>query len=101
MNVFEAVKQSVTTRQAAEMYGIKVNRNGMAVCPFHNDRKCRMKPIRQTGFDNVCSAAAPIRWTSYRLTVPATVGSCPSWYTQSEPRHTFWKMKLHREPTLI
>lgn len=34
MNVFEAVKQSVTTRQAAEMYGIKVNRNGMAVCPF-------------------------------------------------------------------
>ena len=43
MNVFEAVKQSVTTRQAAEMYGIKVNRNGMAVCPFHNDRNPSMK----------------------------------------------------------
>ena len=38
MNVFEAVKQSVTTRQAAERYGIKVNRNGMCVCPFHNDK---------------------------------------------------------------
>lgn len=43
MNVFEAVKQSVTTRQAAEIYGIKVNRNGMAVCPFHNDRTPSMK----------------------------------------------------------
>ena len=28
MNIFEAVKQSVTTRQAAEYYGIRVNRNG-------------------------------------------------------------------------
>ena len=43
MNVFEAVKQNLTTRQAAEMYGIKVNRNGMAVCPFHNDRNPSMK----------------------------------------------------------
>ncbi len=43
MNVFEAVKQSVTTRQAAEMYGIKVNRSGMVVCPFHNDRTPSMK----------------------------------------------------------
>lgn len=30
MNVFEAVKQSVSTREVAEMYGIKVRRNGMA-----------------------------------------------------------------------
>ena len=43
MNVFEAVKGNVTTRQVAEMYGIKVNRNGMAVCPFHNDKNPSMK----------------------------------------------------------
>ena len=43
MNVFEAVKGNVTTRQAAEMYGIHVNRNGMAVCPFHNDKNPSMK----------------------------------------------------------
>ena len=43
MNVFEAVKQSATTRQAAEHYGIKVRRNGMAVCPFHNDKNPSMK----------------------------------------------------------
>ena len=34
MNVFESVKENVTARQAAEMYGIRVNRNGMACCPF-------------------------------------------------------------------
>lgn len=43
MNVFEAVKQAVTTRQAAEYYGIRVNRSGMAVCPFHNDKNPSMK----------------------------------------------------------
>ncbi len=43
MNVFEAVKQSVTTRQAAERYGIHVNRNGMCLCPFHNDKNPSMK----------------------------------------------------------
>lgn len=43
MNLFEAVKGNVTTRQAAEMYGIRVNRHGMAVCPFHNDKNPSMK----------------------------------------------------------
>ena len=43
MNIFEVVKQTVTTRQAAEMYGIRVSRSGMSVCPFHNDRNPSMK----------------------------------------------------------
>jgi hypothetical protein len=43
MNVFRAVKENVTARQAAEMYGIRVNRNGMACCPFHDDRHPSMK----------------------------------------------------------
>ncbi len=47
MNVFEAVKQSVTTRQAAEHYGIHVGRNGMACCPFHNDKTPSMKLDRR------------------------------------------------------
>ena len=42
-NVFEAVKQSVSTREAAELYGIKVKRNGMACCPFHDDKNPSMK----------------------------------------------------------
>jgi hypothetical protein len=43
MNVFEAVKQSVTTRRAAEAYGLKVNRYGMTCCPFHSDKTPSMK----------------------------------------------------------
>lgn len=43
MSVFDAVKQSVTTRQAAELYGVKVRRNNMASCPFHKDKTPSMK----------------------------------------------------------
>ena len=46
-NVFEAVKQSVTTRQAAEHYGIRIGRNGMACCPFHDDKHPSMKVDRR------------------------------------------------------
>ena len=41
--VFEAVKQSVTVREAAERYGIEVKRGGMACCPFHDDKNPSMK----------------------------------------------------------
>ena len=40
---FEVVKQSVTAREAAELYGIAVGRGGMACCPFHDDRHPSMK----------------------------------------------------------
>lgn len=38
MNLFEQVKASIAVRQAAEQYGVEVDRRGMALCPFHNDR---------------------------------------------------------------
>ena len=47
MSIFEAVKQSVTTRQAAERYGIRVERNGMCRCPFHDDSTPSMKLDRR------------------------------------------------------
>lgn len=46
-NVFEAVKQAVPTRQAAESYGVRVGRNGMACCPFHDDKHPSMKVDRR------------------------------------------------------
>ena len=42
-SVFEVVKQSVTAREAAELYGIAVGRSGRACCPFHDDRHPSMK----------------------------------------------------------
>ena len=45
--MFEAVKQAVPTRQAAESYGIQLGRNGMACCPFHDDKHPSMKVDRR------------------------------------------------------
>lgn len=41
--LFDAVKNSISTRDAAERYGIAVNRHGMCKCPFHKDKNPSMK----------------------------------------------------------
>lgn len=41
--LFQTVKAAVTARQAAEMYGLKVGRNSLACCPFHQDKTPSMK----------------------------------------------------------
>ena len=43
MNIFQEMKERVTARQVAERYGLKVSWNGMACCPFHNDKHPSMK----------------------------------------------------------
>ena len=43
MNIFYEIKSMISVRQVAESYGLKVNRNGMACCPFHNDKHPSMK----------------------------------------------------------
>ncbi|MBP5275275.1 MAG: DNA primase [Lachnospiraceae bacterium] len=43
MIVFSKVKYAVSTRDAASFYGLKISRNGMCLCPFHNDKNPSMK----------------------------------------------------------
>ena len=43
MNVFSVVKDNVTAKQVAMQYGMKINRNGLACCPFHSDKTASMK----------------------------------------------------------
>ena len=43
MNLFESVKDTVSKRSAAEMYGLQVDRKGFCKCPFHNDKNPSMK----------------------------------------------------------
>ena len=38
MNLFQNVKHGMNCRETAERYGVFVNRQGKALCPFHNDR---------------------------------------------------------------
>ena len=43
MTIYETIKAAVTARQVAEHYGLKAGRNGMACCPFHDDRHPSLK----------------------------------------------------------
>ena len=43
MDLFKAVKENVTARQAAALYGLKIAENGMACCPFHDDHTPSLK----------------------------------------------------------
>jgi DNA primase len=43
MNVFTVVKDNVTAKDVAMRYGMKMNRSGLACCPFHSDKTASMK----------------------------------------------------------
>ena len=59
-SVFETVKQSVTVREAAQMYGIEVNRSGMACCPFHDDKNPSMKLNEEYFYCFGCGATGDV-----------------------------------------
>ena len=43
MNMFQEIKDAVSAREAASFYGLKISRNGMCCCPFHDDSHPSMK----------------------------------------------------------
>ena len=43
MDLFTQIKMGVSVKEAAEYYGLEVNRGNMVCCPFHNDRTPSMK----------------------------------------------------------
>ena len=57
MNHFETIKAAVPLRQAAETYGLRVLRNGMTCCPFHEDRHPSMKLNKDYFFCFGCGAS--------------------------------------------
>ena len=59
-SVFETVKRSVTVQQAAQMYGIEVNRSGMACCPFHDDKNPSMKLNEEYFYCFGCGATGDV-----------------------------------------
>ena len=60
------IKQSVTTRQAAESYGIHVDSHGMAVCPFHDDHRPSMK-VDETFYCFGCGTTGDVITFTSRL----------------------------------
>ena len=63
---FAQIKQSVTTRQAAETYGLSVNSRGMCRCPFHNDHTPSMK-VDETFYCFGCGAVGDVITFTARL----------------------------------
>ena len=43
MDLFTQIKMAVSVKEAAEYYGLEVNRGNMVCCLFHNDRTPSMK----------------------------------------------------------
>ena len=60
MNQFETIKAAVPLRQAAETYGLRVLRNGMTCCPFHEDRHPSMKLNKDYFFCFGCGASGDV-----------------------------------------
>ena len=63
---YARIKQSVTTRQAAESYGIPVDSHGMAVCPFHDDHRPSIK-VDETFYCFGCVATGDVITFTARL----------------------------------
>lgn len=43
LGIYSQIKEQIDTRDVAEHYGYKLNRQGMMRCPFHNDKSPSMK----------------------------------------------------------
>lgn len=60
MTIYETIKAAISVKQAAEHYGLKVNRNSMACCPFHNDRHPSLKLNEEYFFCFGCGAKGDV-----------------------------------------
>ena len=67
MTIYETIKAAVPVKQAAEHYGLKVSRNGMACCPFHHDRHPSLKLNEDYFFCFGCGAKGDVIDLAARL----------------------------------
>ena len=67
MTLFELVKQNICVPDAAEHYGLQVNRNGMCSCPFHEDRHPSMKLNERYFYCFGCGATGDVIDLTARL----------------------------------
>ena len=67
MTIYETIKAAISVKQAAEHYGLKVSHNGMACCPFHNDRHPSLKLNEDYFFCFGCGAKGDVIDLAARL----------------------------------
>ena len=60
MTIYETIKAAICVKQAAEHYGLRINRNDMVCCPFHNDRYPSLKLNQDYFFCFGCGAKGDV-----------------------------------------
>ena len=60
MTIYESIKAAISVKQAAEHYGLKVSRSGMACCLFHHDRHPSLKLNEDYFFCFGCGAKGDV-----------------------------------------
>lgn len=67
MSQIEIIKAKVAPADAARQYGLTVHRNGMALCPFHNDTNPSMKLYDDHFYCFACGAHGDVIDLSAKL----------------------------------
>ena len=67
MSQIDIIKAKVSPADAGRHYGLKISRNGMALCPFHNDTNPSMKLYGDHFFCFACGAHGDVIDLTARL----------------------------------
>ena len=67
INSFAQIKTAVSVKEAAEYYGLEVNRGNMVCCPFHNDHTPSMKLNEDYFYCFGCGASGDVIDLAARL----------------------------------
>ena len=67
MDLFTQIKMAVSVKEAAEYYGLEVNRGSMVCCPFHADRTPSMKLNEDYFYCFGCGASGDVIDLAARL----------------------------------
>ena len=67
MDLFTQIKMAVSVKEAAEYYGLEVNRGDMVCCPFHDDRTPSMKLNEDYFYCFGCGASGDVIDLAARL----------------------------------
>ena len=63
-----SIRENVDAREAAKLYGLKLNRSDMALCPFHAERTPSFKVYRDHFYCFGCQAHGDVISLTMRLT---------------------------------
>ena len=95
MDLFTQIKMAVSVKEAAEYYGLKVNRGSMICCPFHADRTPSMKLNEDYFYCFGCGASGDV------IDFVARLFNLSNYGTAQKLAYDFGMVKLKRGKTQV